>query len=463
MAAELVRVETPPDERLLRFSFRKVRGLTRRVQVVVELMTNQWNALLLEGEQEWIRHLLWTRPSESRPLVVGQAYRPPEPSGRAGASEPLSQEVWSALMTSGPDSRILDTVAFTSLVNLPTLAGSERPDYSLWLSLRTPHEDQPCILETERGKQPYPVILNDFKAIECSSILDALDRLAHAGAGAQDQHLMALDRVDRALHRARGRVRGIEREMAHAGDPDAYREKANLLLARLGEVRRGATSVTLIGFAGEEVEIALDPALSPHENAEALYEEAARRERAQARLPTLLEKAKERVVELTLRRARLLAGDLSEEELERGLPSRKGKQRWSGQGQPTRLPFRRFRSSGGLEIRVGRGSKDNDALTFRHSDPDDVWLHARDVSGAHVVLRWQKKEAPPAKDLAEAAALAALHSEAKHSKTVPVDWTRRKHVRKPRKSSPGTVILSRAQTLFVEPDPDLPDRLSRDE
>jgi len=426
----------------------------------VELMTNQWNAALLEGDEGWIRHLLWTRPSGNRPLVVGQAYRPPESSGRAGVDGTLGEDAWLTLMAHGENARILEEVAFTSPLNLPSLLGQGKPDYELWLSLQSSEEGQACLLESRKGRQPYPVVLKEFETIPQASVLDAFEESAADGEGAGDARVSALEQVDRALDHARGRVRGIEREMAHAGQPEAYRDKANLLLARLGEVERGATRVILLGFAGEEVEIALDPALSPHENAEALYQEAARRERALARLPVLLERARDRVAETTLLRARLLAGDLSEDELKKVLPPGKGKQRWSGTGQPPRLPYRKYRTSGGLEIRVGRGSKDNDALTFRHSDPDDVWLHAREASGAHVVLRWKKEEAPPARDLAEAAALAALHSGARHSKTVPVDWTRRKYVRKPRKAPPGTVTLSHARTLFVEPDADLLDRLS---
>ncbi|NIT87463.1 MAG: DUF814 domain-containing protein, partial [Gemmatimonadetes bacterium] len=79
------------------------------------------------------------------------------------------------------------------------------------------------------------------------------------------------------------------------------------------------------------------------------------------------------------------------------------------------MPYRSFWSSGGIEIRVGRGSKHNDDLTFRHARPDDVWLHARHAAGAHVVLRWASDEAPPARDLEEAAVLAALHSKARTS------------------------------------------------
>ena len=76
------------------------------------------------------------------------------------------------------------------------------------------------------------------------------------------------------------------------------------------------------------------------------------------------------------------------------------------------------------------------------------------------MLRWHREENPPARDLTEAAGLAALNSAARHSGTVPVDWTRRKYVRKPRKAPAGQVVVERVKTLFVEPDPDLPDRLS---
>ena len=121
-------------------------------------------------------------------------------------------------------------------------------------------------------------------------------------------------------------------------------------------------------------------------------------------------------------------------------------------GEEVVLPYRRYVTSGGLEVRVGRSSRANDELTFHHSSPNDVWLHARDVAGAHVVLRWPDKEAnPPQRDLAEAAVLAALHSKSRTSGTVAVDWTRRKYVRKPRKAKPGSVLLERAKTLFVEP------------
>ncbi len=115
-------------------------------------------------------------------------------------------------------------------------------------------------------------------------------------------------------------------------------------------------------------------------------------------------------------------------------------------------PFRTYRSSGGLEIWVGRGAASNDALTFHESSPRDVWLHARDSAGAHVILRWTRDEPPPARDLEEAAILAAWHSKSRGSALVPVDWTRRRYVRKPRGGAPGLALVQQSKTIFVKPD-----------
>src|SRR5690606_36733211 len=110
----------------------------------------------------------------------------------------------------------------------------------------------------------------------------------------------------------------------------------------------------------------------------------------------------------------------------------------------------------GLEVRVGTNPKANEALTLRHSSGNDIWLHAREVGGAHVILQWTDRVAnPPHRDIEEAAALAELNRKPRSAKLVPVDYTRRKYVRKPRKSPPGRVTFERGKTVFVEPDAEL--------
>jgi predicted ribosome quality control (RQC) complex YloA/Tae2 family protein len=212
----------------------------------------------------------------------------------------------------------------------------------------------------------------------------------------------------------------------------------------------------LVDFEGRSVPVELDPALAPHDNASRYYERAARAERARERLPALMAAAKDGAARAGALLSRARAGEAGLDEVRAELPS--SQEKAPVEGAPA-LPYRTYRSSGGLEIRVGRGARRNDELTFQHSSPEDVWLHARHAAGAHVVLRWQGEGNPPARDLAEAAVLAALHSRARGSGSVPVDWTRRKYVRKTRKAPAGTVAVQRAQTLFVEPDPGLAERL----
>ena len=465
LTARVAAVRALPDERILEVHLRRDRGKQRRFRLVVELMTNQWNALLLEGEEGWIRHLLWTRRSEDRTLAIGQPYSPPPPSRRRGILAPLSPEEWSALVTGkAPDAAraaLLGEVAFTSPINVSTLLvpipaeGRRR-----WMEIRELERREPCLLEINGDKQPYPYVLKEFKYTNFPDLFTAIQAVACGAGGALDPGEEVLERLERTLDRARRRARGIRREMADSADPEEARGRANLLLAHLREVPRGADTATLRGFDGEEVSIRLDPALSPQENARLLYDEAARRERARSRLPPLLEGAEAEIRTLEELRAKLSEGSLTPREAGARLPLPKDVLS-RGRKEGARVPFRRYFSSGGLEIRVGRSARDNDLLTFRHSHPDDVWLHARQQAGAHVILRWRREGSPPQRDLTEAAVLAALHSGARTSATVPVDWTRRKYVRKPRGSAPGTVILQQPRTLFVEPDPSLPVRLRR--
>jgi len=110
---------------------------------------------------------------------------------------------------------------------------------------------------------------------------------------------------------------------------------------------------------------------------------------------------------------------------------------------------RHYLTTHGLSLLVGRGARENHHLTFRVARPEDLWLHARDVPGAHVVLRDGEGRAG-AEDLREAAEVAAFFSEARGAALVDVHVTRRKHVR-PARGGPGRVFVSHSDTLRVPP------------
>jgi hypothetical protein len=460
-------VECPADERILRFRLTPLDGRPRAL--VVELLGNQWNALLLEGEPAIIRHVL-VRREGARVQRVGEPYRAPEPTRRAGVSADVGEPEWTAALSGVPEeersSALVRTFAWTSSLNAAALlaAADLGETRRRWRRLlEAGRASEPVVLELASGPHPYPFPLPGVRSRSVPSLLAGFEVARAAAPEARGATLAAaLDPglwsgLEGALRRARGRLARLEAELAANEDPAALRACGDLILARYAEIPHGAGRARLTAFDGGHVEVELDPAQPPHANAAAYYQRATKAERAAERLPALLAEARaarDRLEHL-LERAR--AGAADEAEIRAALGGSAARRPTGPREAGAALPYRVFRSSGGLEIRVGRGAKHNDDLTFGHSAPGDVWLHARHVGGAHVILRWSGPGNPPSRDLAEAATLAALHSKARTSASVPVDWTFRRYVRKPRKAPPGRVAADRVETLFVRPD----ERVSR--
>lgn len=463
------RVVAPADERVLYLEIDA--GADRASCFVVELMTNQWNVLALDPSGT-IVSALWTRDAGGRALRSGVEYEPPGGlERREGVDQPVTRERFDEVVIDAQEGdakrALLSTLAWTSSLNaaaiLEPLAGDPNdPDaaYRRYQELAERPPARPRILAA-RGGQPYPLPLPDTDDRPTTSLLAAFEaaQREEAPTGLAPEVRGALqDRLERVTRKAQALRREVDAAPAKATE---LRDQANLLMARLHEVRRGASEVELPDFEGGTVTLELDPSLSPVENAEALYDRAKRRERAARRLPA---RVREAVVEQNRLESLL-------ESLEAGTADPGEVARWVEEVRPSdgkgsadaeRLPYRSFRSSGGLEIRVGRSGRGNDELTFHNSAPDDIWLHARDVAGAHVILRWgDRNQNPPRRDLLEAAILAAVNSKARTSGIVPVDWTRRKYVRSPRNAPPGVVIPDRVETVFVEPDPGVEERLGR--
>jgi predicted ribosome quality control (RQC) complex YloA/Tae2 family protein len=116
------------------------------------------------------------------------------------------------------------------------------------------------------------------------------------------------------------------------------------------------------------------------------------------------------------------------------------------------FPFRRFVVAGGFEVWAGKSSENNDLLTVRNSKPNDLWFHARGVGGSHVVIKVDSAPGKPGKDtIREAAAIAAYYSKHRKSNSVPVAYTEKKYVNKPRGVPAGTVTLQREKVIMVRP------------
>ena len=462
LPAVLAEVEAERDERVMVLRFRRVRGRKPNPSLILELATNRWNAILADGPELRVRKRL--KSVKGRPLRIGQPWVPPGGGAPDRTRREVDGEEWRRLVgePGGEDARavLLANVAYASGLNVEALldAPSREEGFRLWRRMASGAEVSPHLLHRGSGLQPYPWRLGGGRAEAVESLLDAMARVREAGGGgrapAAGQAARLLTAESRRLKR---KLKSLRTQLEKTGRAERLREEGALILSSLHLIRPGAAEVTLSGFDGGRRVIRLDPRNKPQEHAGALFRRAARLERGAATLPGRIRAAEEELARITTLRERQRRGDLAPGDLDDLTPRASSRSR--SRGVPPTLPYRSFTSSGGLEIRVGRGARRNDDLTFRHSRPMDIWLHARHAAGAHVILRWTRPERPPAADLEEAAVLAANHSGARASGTVPVDWTRRKWVRKPRGAAPGAVIPDRVRTVFVAPDPTLAERL----
>lgn len=473
--ARIVRVSAAPDERLLRLELQegnRFRGGAR--SLLFELHTNQWNALLVDGADRRIVSVLRSREAGGRRLFAGEVYEPPLPQTRLSSRtldrDRLRVEWHVRLAFVPPEERrgeLLRGFADASPINAGAILGDAAtspepsaldPAFDRWWAVHASPAPRPVLLG---GRQPYPLPLPGVDAEPFPTLLAAWATLAVDDGevpGREQEIARLVARARRKLDGLRRRVAKLEREFEGIGAAEPLRARGDLLLANLHRVQSGASRVTVYDHDGRKVKIALDPSLRPHENAERWYEEARRLSRAEERLPELIERGE---AEIRRWEAGIAAAEAGEPPawLEAALRRAEARQAKTPAQVRERKPYRVYRTSGGLEVRVGRTREDNDRLTFHHSVLGDVWLHARSVPGSHVILRWSDEGAPPARDLEEAATLAAWHSKARSSGTVAVDWTRRRYVRKPRGAPPGRVSIMQAKTVFVAPDAELEERL----
>ena len=146
---------------------------------------------------------------------------------------------------------------------------------------------------------------------------------------------------------------------------------------------------------------------------------------------------------------RIAAGGFSSDAIDPATPE--STKQVSGKAQKRVPGARRYVSSDGFDILVGRTAKDNDHLTFKIAQPNDVWLHAADYGGSHVVVRNSTRKEIPHRTLVEAAQLAAYFSQAKKNPKADVHYTERKFVAKIKGAKPGLVRLQRFKTVTVTP------------
>jgi predicted ribosome quality control (RQC) complex YloA/Tae2 family protein len=278
------------------------------------------------------------------------------------------------------------------------------------------------------------------------------------------------DALRRALAKATARVtrriEAVRGDLSRAEGADAMAQRAQLFVAEAGRAARGATKLVAVDWSSGEavqVELKLDPARGAREQIDALFTRArrlkegarigrARLADAEQSLARLAEVARAFTddAEADLPRLTALARGAAPRDFKlASAASSAGPSRANPGLQPALPPYRTFLSTSGARILVGRAAEKNDALTFHVARPHDLWLHAKNRTGSHVVVPLDKNASCPGNVLVDAAHLAAHFSEARGEAVVEVSYTPRRYLRKPRGSAPGLVVVDREKVLVL--------------
>ena len=265
------------------------------------------------------------------------------------------------------------------------------------------------------------------------------------------------DRLSRKINLQRA-------ELEHCAERDTMRICGDLINANLYQMEKGAAFAELENFYDEALplmKIKLDPALTPSQNAQKYYKRYRKARTAEEILNIQIKQAQQELSYIDtvfeeLSRA-ATEHDLSEiraELMEQGyIRIPKGKQK-----QPALLGPMEFASSDGFLILVGRNNRQNDRLTMKQANNNDIWFHTKNIPGSHTILVTGGRKATETA-VKQAAMLAAFHSRGRDSSQVPVDYTEVRNVSKPQGAKPGMVIYVNNKTLYVTPDAQLTEQL----
>ena len=264
--------------------------------------------------------------------------------------------------------------------------------------------------------------------------------------------------IKNELNRAQHKVDKLKDDIAAADNAEDYRIKADNLMTYQYQLRdREDATVTVTNIyseSGESISIAMDQRLSVSENVQAYYKKYDKLKRGKELLEKQLEKCIDDIkylasIETSLEASTSLAeiNDIKTELITNNILRENLKKHASvKQSQPFK-----FTAPDGTTILVGKNNYQNDRLTFKVSNPGDIWLHTQEIPGSHVIIRCDGEE--PAEDTLLLASYLAVHfSQAANSSKVPVDYTRCRFVKKPAGAKPGFVIFTNQSTLYVTPE-----------
>ncbi|WP_445626499.1 Rqc2 family fibronectin-binding protein [Nostoc sp. DSM 114167] len=481
-----------PWERVIDLQFARRPGESALYHVYAEIMGKYSNVILTDANNIIITaaHQVSQQQSSVRPIQTGQPYETPPKLTRNVPYLSESQERWQERVSLVPGAikqQLLKSYSGLSavLVELMLLEANIAPETSThtlnpndwrrlferwqeWLQALDSKEFQPAWT-----KDGYTVM--GWGAVE--KVKNIQELLNHYYSNKINEQLFSQlrhqlsQKLNNILAKLHNKAQTFETRLQQSDRADEYRQKADLLMAHLQNWEPGMKEIILADFETNlPVAIALQPDKNAVQNAQSLYKQHQKLKRARAAVEPLLlevqteidylEQVEAAISSMGYAKAQIdnyqTAEDLRAlEEIREELIGQKyledPEYRSRSANEPPSTNFYRYLTPNGFEVLIGRNNRQNDQLTFRVAGDYDLWFHAQEIPGSHVLLRLEPGAVAEEADLQFVANLAAYYSRARQSEQVPVVYTQPKHVYKPKGAKPGIAIYKQETILWGKP------------
>ncbi len=480
----LVRLHLPqPWDRVIALEFAPRPDAPTLWYLYLEIMGKYSNSILVNQSHRIVTaaHQVNSNQSRLRPIATGDQYQfPPHqrlacPDREEGFASwqsrlnILDQPIGKAMLSRYRGlSRIIVTEICQRSGVSPEVLTSSLTDQE-WLNLYQQWQFWlECLIE---GKYTWKETENNYYLIpefNCTTdsvnlsqkLADYYDRLLN-----KDVFKQILNRISQVVatqkQKLLEKVKEFESRLAESDRAEAIKEQADLLMANLHLVPQGAASIKLPDFqTNKNLEIKLDPALTPSQNAQKLYKSYQKQKRAREAIEPLLLELNQEISYLTdidTALSYLDANDIEslreiyQELVENGYSKNLKSEFYRPPKQKAEVNCYRYFTPQGNEIWIGKNNTQNDNLTFRIATEYDLWFHALEISGSHVLLRLKPGIEPDGEELELAANFAAFYSRARYSEQVAVIYTNPRWVFKPKGAKPGTVVYKQEKIIWARP------------
>ena len=425
------------------------------VTLVIEIMGKHSNIILLDKSSgkiiEAIKHVGFSQNSY-RTILPGSTYVAPPQTGSLNPFTVGDEKLFEILHTEDLESKRLQQI-FQGLGRdtATELSGRLTADKLKTFRAFFASPTQPSLTE----KSFSALLFSDSKT-QMSTLSELLDTFYKDKAERDRVNQQASElirRVENELEKNRKKLGKQEEELLATENAEEFRQKGELLTTFLHQVPNDQDQVELDNYyTGEKIIISLDKALTPNQNAQRYFKRYQKLKEAVKHLTSFIEETRATIlylesVETALAQASLTEiAEIREELIQTGFIRRRQREKI----QKRQKPEKYLATDGQTIILVGRNNLQNDELTFKMAKKDELWFHAKDIPGSHVVITGNLQPSDEVKT--DAAELAAYFSKARLSNLVQVDMIEIKKLNKPTGGKPGFVTYTGQKTLRVTPD-----------